>query len=506
MNGLQTVVSRRERIMTPTGVNIFGYAFAESGVGEITRQLVAVVEHAGYPFSVIPFTFTPSRQQAEFANLGSPEASGDINIVSVNADEFPRFVQWVGAPFLASRYTIGIWAWETEEFPEIMIGSGNLVDEVWGISEFAARAIRQKIDRPVFSFPLPVAVPPPPEMNRADLGFSNRFMFLFCFDYDSVFERKNPVGLVEAYRQAFDLQEDAQLVIKSVNGDRHPRHHRRLLAAAKGRADVSIVDGYWPASHVKGLMAEADAYVSLHRSEGFGLTLAEAMALEKPVIGTGYSGNLDFMVPENSFLIPFDRVQIPAGCDPYPAGSWWAEPRTEAAAEALRRVRYRPAEAARKSRRAAADIRRSHGPQARVAFLRERIDLIEETMRKENKTRAEAHSPAPEEIATDSPVDHALINATMSRLESQLESGPDLQSSSRFGRLGLWLRRTVFRVLRNYHVHQVQLGETLVDILRLQNERIESLTERLHRAEAHLAAKTSRETQIPRRSERSDPQ
>ena len=108
--------------------------------------------------------------------------------------------------------------------------------------------------------------------------------------------------------------------------------------AATGRPDVLVIDGHLPRAELGSLMAAADCYVSLHRSEGFGLTMAESMALGKPVIATAYSGNLDFMNDENSFLVPFSWATVPPGAGPYPVGARWADPDLDAAAAIMRTV------------------------------------------------------------------------------------------------------------------------------------------------------------------------
>ncbi len=154
----------------------------------------------------------------------------------------------------------------------------------------------------------------------------DRFALLFIFDFLSVLERKNPLGLVDAFTRAFRPDEGPMLVIKTINGDLRLSDLERLRAVAGDRRDVLIVDRYYTEEQKNALVGACDCYVSLHRSEGFGLTMAEAMALGKPVIATGYSGNLHFMTPENSYLVDYVRVNVPTGCEPYPTTACWAEP------------------------------------------------------------------------------------------------------------------------------------------------------------------------------------
>src|SRR5262249_39584335 len=153
---------------------------------------------------------------------------------------------------------------------------------------------------PVHVFSPPVSVPDHVDVDRAALGLTDDFTFLFCFDFGSGFERKNPLGVVEAFRRAFAPEEGPRLVIKSVRCSAAPIAWARLQAAAADRSDITVRDGYEPAVRQQALMAACDCYVSLHRAEGYGLTMAEAMAAGRPVIGTEYSGNLEFMTPDTA--------------------------------------------------------------------------------------------------------------------------------------------------------------------------------------------------------------
>lgn len=375
------------------GVNLAGYFSTESGVGEWGRAVVAAVEATGEPFAVLPYTRTVLRQQAD-VQLPSGEGWGDhdVTLVAVNADQFPFFVEDVGAERLAGQKVVGLWCWEVEGFPEWMAASAALVDEVWALSTHAADAIRPAVDKPVFPFPCPVPAFDTAGAGGVDVGIDlpDGFRFLFCFDYYSVFARKNPVALVEAFRRAFDGDPSVHLVVKSVNGDKHPEHMARLAAAAGGAPNVVVWDGYLRPEQQRALMASCDAYASLHRSEGFGLTMAEAMALGKPVVATGYSGNLEFMTPQNSFLVPFRMVPVGEGSDPYPAGAPWADPDVDAASELLRTVAAGGDDVRARAAQAAVDIRTLHSPEARAGLLCERL----EELRARPSTRTAVAQPA----------------------------------------------------------------------------------------------------------------
>ena len=366
-----------ERGRAKSGVNIYGYVHAESGVGEHTRLLVSSVREAGIRYSVIPFTSTLSRQEIGFTDFGEREPIFDINIIGVNADQMDHFVEQFGRETFEGRYNIALWAWEVEEFPDWMAKSARWVDEIWANSSFSAAAIARKVGVPVHPFPLPIRTPSPPARSRFELGLPESFLFLFCFDFDSVFERKNPLGVVEAFKIAFPDDSEAQhLLVKSINGDRHREQAELIETAAAGWRSITFRDGYVAAAEQDSLMAACDAYVSLHRAEGFGLTLAEAMALGKPVIATGYSGNLDFMNDDNSWLVGHRLVPVGEGSGPYPARARWAEPAVSEASGQMIRVVNSPREVELRTSRARHDIAALHSPEARGRFIADRLGDI----------------------------------------------------------------------------------------------------------------------------------
>jgi glycosyltransferase involved in cell wall biosynthesis len=368
--------SRRVTRLQP-GVNIFGYVFAEHGVGEEARLLAKIAREAMIDFAVIPYGETFSRQAAQFDDLGMGEATYDVNLICVNADALPHFVEHFGSAILDGRYNIGMWAWEVADLPDTMRSSAGFLDEIWACSSFTADAIARSVPLPVFPLPPPILISDPPPVRREDLGLSDEgFLFLFCFDFNSIFERKNAMATVAAFKLAFPPGHGARLLIKTINGDDFPAQMMRLNAADLDHPDIIVIDGYLQPSEQRKLLSVCDAYISLHRAEGFGFTLAEAMALGKPVIATGYSGNLDFMTEENSYLVPYKLVRIPAGCDPYPQASFWAEPDIEVAAGLMRRVFERPEEARARGERARQDIARWHTPQIRAKFVGDRLSII----------------------------------------------------------------------------------------------------------------------------------
>jgi glycosyltransferase involved in cell wall biosynthesis len=216
----------------------------------------------------------------------------------------------------------------------------GLVDEIWCASEHVRHAVQSLTDRPVLKHPLVIDLPSVPTMlTRADLSLpQDRFVFGFSFDYRSVLARKNPLGLISAYQAAFGPDDGAALVLKTINSADHANLAAWARETAGTRPDIVFLDAHFDQVRMRAFFELIDCYVSLHRSEGLGLTIASAMGAGTPVIATGWSGNLEFMDDRNSVLVPYELVEVGPGCDPYASDAIWAEPDLDVAAEHLRRM------------------------------------------------------------------------------------------------------------------------------------------------------------------------
>lgn len=357
------------------GVTVVGFLGQDLGIGESARQMVRALTAAGVPHASLPVT-PPTDGVGPVAHPADATPPFDTALVCLNADVTPAVVDAV-AGTLGPAYRVGMWYWEVEDFPVEQHGAFEDVDEVWVATDFVRRAIAPHSPVPVTVVPPPLPQrPAEPTLTRADLGLPDGFVFLFSFDYLSTAERKNPWGLVSAFTSAFAPGEGPTLVLKSINADRRPRDAERLRLATADRDDIVLVERRLDPAERDGLVALSDCYVSLHRSEGLGLTMAEAMAWGKPVVATAYGGNTAFMDDANSFLVPWRPATIPADAPPYPAGGTWADPDLDAAAQMLRRVVDDPADAAARGARAAADIERLHSPAVAGARVAERLAEI----------------------------------------------------------------------------------------------------------------------------------
>ncbi len=435
------------------GVNIAGYFRAELGIGEAARLLTKTVHFAGIPCSTLDYASTASRRSHPYEAHGNGSAPYDVNIVCVNADRARTFANDVGPGFFENRYTIGYWFWELEQFPAAMHPGFDVVDEVWAATRFVADGVRRIGRRPVHTIPIAVSVPRPAStIGRDDLDLPPGFMFLFMFDFFSTMGRKNPLGLIEAYKRAFNSNEGTSLVVKTINGSRRLNDLERLRAAAADRPDIRVIDAYYSAEQKLALTSLCDSYVSLHRSEGFGLTMAEAMGLEKPVIATAYSGNLDFMTPENSYLVDYTTSAVPADCWPYPAGSFWAEPRLDHAAELMRRVFESPREAHARAVVARNDILTKHNMQVASVAIARRLEDI-------RRSRETIAVPAGMNERTQVP---STVDAGVPAAGVAAAGSPPAQNASQ---KTPWLAQCVIRARRMYW-RQRQLRASLIDALR----------------------------------------
>jgi glycosyltransferase involved in cell wall biosynthesis len=328
------------------GVNLVGPFDSRSGLGEAARMLARAVEHAGIPFVAISYGDSSHGGSDESIGPSSEAVPYDTNVLCLQPDQLRSFANEVGVAFFSRRTNIGFWFWESTVFPDYYVPELRLLDRLWVPSQHVRGVMIQATSAPVHVIPIPVVARSVEMSGREELGLPREgFVFLALFDLVSA-RRKNPQAVIDAFRTAFPPGAGAQLVIKTINGhDREPRHLRVLQEAASGRDDITVLDGYVSARERDTMLAACDCFVSLHRAEGLGLPMLEAMCLGKPVIATGFSGNLDFMDDEGSYLVPFRLVPVPTGEWGHSEGALWAEPSVEVAAARMRQVFDAPDEA-----------------------------------------------------------------------------------------------------------------------------------------------------------------
>lgn len=365
------------RAELPFGVNFAGYLGGEFGLAESARAFARALASAEIPYVLNNVSVRNHWSRADPVGAYSEEAPYKFNLIHVNAAESRKFLKKRGRRYLNNRYNIGLWYWELPEFPEPLHYCFKYFDEIWVTSHFCAESIAKVSPIPVTRIPYPFVlddVQAEPERKRFLIP-EGSFVFFFSFDFASNGERKNPLGLVRAFRKAFRDDDDVVLFIKSINAHLERSKWLELKEAARG-AKIRLVDEYMTRSEFLSLMKSCDCYVSLHRSEGVGLGMAEAMCLGKPVIATGWSGNMDFMNHGNSFLVDSKLVELAEDSGPYGKGSTWAEPSLDHAAELMRRV-FKDREAAmRTARRGAQELPQALNPEATGMEIAKRLRQI----------------------------------------------------------------------------------------------------------------------------------
>jgi len=463
--------------LTSLGVNVVGYLRGGLGLGQAARLYVEALHTAGVPVRTttvdvpLPDVVGLDGRRAEikttdFADL---HVDGELpfNLVCVNAPELPALHKQLGPAFFEDRYTIGVWAWEVDAVPRSWDAAFALVDEIWVYSHYVQEILSRVSPVPVVRVPLPIVAPP----TGGDLDQTTRpdgFSFLFLFDFYSTLARKNPLGLVEAFTRAFAPGEGPQLVLKSHNGDFKPARLTQLREAAAERPDIQLVDRFLSSAEMAALMRRADCYVSLHRAEGFGLTLGETMALGKPVIATGFSANLDFMTPENSYLVRYREVDVGPEGENYPASGTWAEPDLEHAAQLMREVWERQDEARARGERAQREITEPFSLEAVGERARLRLKRLAAFRR---------HTAAANGASGDWRAEIAGLPADtfLHRSELKLTFDPIGDAAQEGGAKGR-LRRAALQAMRPYTYHQDELNGLMTKALRELHEQLEDLT------------------------------
>lgn len=354
------------------GVNFIADLHGDGSLSEIARTTLDAIRTQHVPFTytevLYPYQMyrTAEIKYPRFLNLpsGHPYA---VNLLNYNLHIFDTMSDERLAELTQGKYTIGNWVWEMPQIPDSWLRHFDRINEAWVPSSFTQGIFQRHTNLPTYVMHHPIDVPTSPNPSRAEFGLpEHRQVFLFTFSVGSGDGRKNPWGVINAFERAFGRSEaaDAPLLVLKCQ---HSADYPDLMQALHQRmTDVNglLLDASYPRPQFNDLLACSDVYVSLHRAEGFGLGMAEAMCLGKPVIATGYSGNMDYMTPETSYLVdytlryvqPDDHRYRPELLDLYHVGLQWADPNTDQAAEWMTRIAEHPDEARQRGQRAAQHI------------------------------------------------------------------------------------------------------------------------------------------------------
>ena len=369
----------------PDGVNVIGWTEAPTGVGEACRGSLAALAEARVPHAVWSL---PEPETAETLGHGAAAATRrrsapyEIDLMHVNADMMEGVTNGLPHWATAGRHRIGYWFWELSHFPLCYAPAFEHVDEVWAPTQFCLDAFTPLATVPVRWVPPGVPRRAVEPMVRRDWEVpEDCFLFLCTFDARSVPERKNPKGLLAALSRAVEEHRSSpkarplHLLLKVNHGEEAPELVADLKARAAG-LPVTLSTATVPRESIDSLLAGCDALVSLHRSEGLGLPLIEAMQLGRPVIATGYGGCTDFLDDKTGWVVRHQLVPLREAHGPYPPGAIWAEPDVEHAAELMVRVAADREGRARRIDAARRRVDEIYAPAAAGERIRRELDRI----------------------------------------------------------------------------------------------------------------------------------
>ena len=314
------IVKIRKKPIKKNGINIIGDIHSESGLGNIVRELINSMQD--YEINIVNVPLAIKSRKNEGLNINS---SG-ILVKGINI--------YVGTPIslitallklrdvkVITNYNIGVWFWELDKIPELWKIIGGVIDEVWCQSNYIKDAFLsdgKKINYDIKIMPFSL------DISEKIKKENKKFTYITTFDFLSHASRKNPLATLEAYMKCWKEEDNCELIIKTVNATYDKKTYKIILRMINKRKDIKLIDEYMSSKGARELIGGCDVYISLHRSEGLGMGMAEAIKMGVPVIATGYSGNLQYMDESTSWLVKYELIK--ANNYPDSDGCLWAEP------------------------------------------------------------------------------------------------------------------------------------------------------------------------------------
>jgi hypothetical protein len=350
-------------------VNVLANVKSGTGIETTVRRYVRALESIGARVQLIDGASSHAPRMSELP---------DVNLICGDIAMPFTVLSKQGRELRGNAYNIGLWLWELGTFPQTWCDRFAYFDEIWAPTSFLANTFSPVSPVPVVR--VPHVLEPDGigvrERGRLRLGLhAHEFTYAFIFNFQSGFERKNPLAVIDSFKAAFQPHENARLVIKCLNADFRPAHFAEMQSRAQGYP-ITICAGHWTAQEVEDLITACDCYVSLHRAEGVGLTISDSMAAGKPVIATGWSGNMDFMNVSNSFPVRYQLVELGRRIGYYRPNDVWAEPSLRHATEQLRYVFDHRTDAAAQGAAAKQDIEGGYSRAAVGKVISLRLTLI----------------------------------------------------------------------------------------------------------------------------------
>jgi glycosyltransferase involved in cell wall biosynthesis len=365
------------RQMEP-GINLIGDIAAEIGLGQSMRLVANELELSRYPFGIYDFWLEGNVRRGDhtFAHRIRTDYPYRINLFHINFQEIGLAYLYLDKNIWKNHYNIAFWLWEIEEFPKEHLAAIRFFDEIWTPSEFASNSIRKVTDKPVHTIPYYVLADQDASCDRAYFGLpENQFLYLIMYDTNSTSARKNPIGALEAYQKAFPVEkENIGLVIKMNNPTE--KDIAAIREQTKGYHNIYFITEILDKPKVNSLIAAVDVFVSLHRAEGFGLVMAEAMLLKTACVATNWSSNTEFMNAECACMVSYEKTKIQETAGNYKKGYQWAEPDVKEAAAYMRRLYEDEAYYSTLVEHAKESVQVTLGKERIVSMLENRVEEI----------------------------------------------------------------------------------------------------------------------------------
>lgn len=371
----------------PQGVNLVGYIQGEIGLGQSCRLVAQGLQATGLDFVIYNYQQVSAMRFKDnsWTHKITSTTPYNINILHINPYEMPLAFMRMGRQLWDKRYNIAFWLWELENFPPEWENAFSLVDEIWTPSEFVSQSIRKATTKPVKTIPYALAMPECGGYTREHFGLPNdKTLFLCMYDCNSTMERKNPMGVIRTFKQAFSGDDNGVGLVIKVNNPQK-QDLQLLKAELEGYPNTWLIPEVLDKAEVNALIASADVFVSLHRAEGFGLVMAEAMLLGTPVITTNWSSNTEFMNSNVACMVDYNLITIQQDYGQYKAGNRWADPNIKQAADFMKKLNASEAFRAELAAKAKAHIQEHLSPDKAAVLIKDRITEIYATSRgKEN--------------------------------------------------------------------------------------------------------------------------
>jgi glycosyltransferase involved in cell wall biosynthesis len=343
---VQRQLSRRQ-----DGINLIGYFSSTFGVAEVGRFFARQALQVHLPISITNIHSETHQRLSEaelrlYRPLLNRWSNFHKTIFFINASEIISYHKRQ-AELFTGRYNAAVFFWEFDDyfhFPDAFA----VLEEAIAFTDFVAMAIRKaapagfKVTKLNFPFVKNWELTQSPQAVRRQHAIAdNDFVFIFNFDFRSICERKNPVAILRALEMAFNESDRIILIMKTIHAEFKGQNFvefETVLNEMTLRNRVIVINESLNRNEMMSLINAADSYISLHRSEGLGLGMMEAMSMGKPVIGTAFGGNLDFMNTDNSLLVNYKLVPLERDLGPYKKGWLWAEADVQMAAGYMRKL------------------------------------------------------------------------------------------------------------------------------------------------------------------------